>query len=56
MITRAVKADASDPKKGMTLDELAAFVQAAHRAEVPGDTLIQVRVNFGGGIKKAETR
>ncbi|MEV0584084.1 hypothetical protein [Nonomuraea sp. NPDC050310] len=56
MITRTVKADASDPKQGMTLDELAAFVQEAHRAGVPGDARIQVRVNFSGGIKKLETR
>jgi len=55
-ITRGVTAVAEDGKQGMTLDELAAFVQAAMRAEVPGGTRVQVRVNFTGGIKKLETR
>jgi hypothetical protein len=56
MITRTVQADAVDAKAGMTLDELAAYVQEAHRAEVPGDARIHVRVNVRGGIKRIETR
>lgn len=55
-ITRAVAAVAEDDKTGMTLDELAAFVQEAMRAEVPGDARVHVRVNFKGGIKRLETR
>ena len=56
MITRTVQADAADPKTGMTLDELATYVQEALRAEVPGDARIHVRVNMRGGIKRVETK
>lgn len=56
MITRTVQAEAGDPKNGMTLTELAEFVEEARRAEVPGDARIHVRVNFKGGIKRMETR
>lgn len=40
-IERTVKADAADAKRGMTLDELAAFAQETMRAEVPGDTIVK---------------
>lgn len=56
MITRTVQTDAVDVKLGMTLDELAAYVQEALRAEVPGDARIHVRVNVRGGIKRIETK
>lgn len=56
MITRTVQADATDPKAGMTLDELAAYVQEALRADVPGEARIHVRVNMRGGIKRLEAR
>jgi len=56
MITRSVSATAAEEKTGMTLDELAAFVQEALRSDVAGDTVLRVRVNFKGGIKKLETR
>lgn len=56
MITRMVQADAGDPKAGMTLDELAAYVQEAFRVGVPGDARVHVRVNMRGGIKRVETR
>lgn len=56
MITRGVQAEAADVKVGMTLDELAAYVQEALRAEVPGNARIHVRVNVRGGIKRIETR
>lgn len=56
MITRTVAADAADPKTGMTLDELATYVQEALRAEVPGEARIHVRVNMRGGIKRLESR
>ena len=55
-VTTGAGAVADDQKQGMTLDELAAFVQTAMRAEVPGDTRIHVRVNMRGGIKRLETR
>lgn len=56
MITRVVKAEAADPKLGMTLDELASYVEEARRAEVPGSAHVYVRVNLKGGIKRAETK
>jgi hypothetical protein len=56
MITRTVQADASDPKVGLTLDELAAFVEEARRDAIPGGTTIKARVNVRGGIKRVETK
>lgn len=56
MITRTATAEAEDPKLGMTLDELAAYVEEARRAEVPGEARLHVRVNMKGGIKRVETR
>lgn len=56
MITRTVQAEASDPKGGMTLAELADFVAEAQRAEVPGGSRVHVRVNMRGGIRRAETK
>lgn len=56
VITRVVKAEAADPKLGMTLDELAAYVEEARRAEVPGGARLYVRVNLKGGIKRVETK
>lgn len=53
---KTVKAEAADTKRGMTLDELAAFVQAAHRAEIPGDAVVKVVVNLRSGIKRAEAK
>lgn len=55
-ITRTTRAEATDPKAGMTLTELAAFVQTAMRDDAPGDVPVKVIVNFRGGIKKLETR
>lgn len=49
-------ATAEDQKTGMTLDELAAFVQNALRHDIPGDTRLHVRVNMRGGIKRIETK
>ncbi|MEU9887949.1 hypothetical protein [Sphaerisporangium sp. NPDC051011] len=55
-ISTNVASTATDPKTGMTLDELAAFVQEAMRAGVPGDRPVKVVANMRGGIKKVETR
>jgi hypothetical protein len=56
MISRSVKAEAIDPKAGMTLDELAAYIAECQEAEVPGNVRVRVRVNVRGGIKAVETR
>ncbi|WP_197042473.1 hypothetical protein [Microbispora rosea] len=55
-ISNRIEATAADEKTGMTLDELAAFVQEAMRAGVPGDTVVRARVNMRAGIKRLETR
>lgn len=41
---RSVSVEATDPKTGMTLDEMAAFVQDAMRADIDGATQIKVIV------------
>lgn len=52
--TRTVKATATDPRHGMTLDEVAAFVQAAMKAEMPGGTVVKQTTTWKGSIKKLE--
>jgi hypothetical protein len=54
VITTGAVAD--DQKAGMTLDELAAFVQEAMRAGIPGDTVVKARVTVRGTIKSLETK
>ena len=56
MSTPGAVAWADDPKQGMTLDEMAAFVQQAMRAEIPGDTVVKAQVTMRGTIKRLETR
>lgn len=56
MINKTVEATAADPKTGMTLDELAEFVQEAMRAELPGGSVLRAWVNVRGGIKRLGTR
>jgi hypothetical protein len=56
MIITSAGANAEDQKQGMTLDELATFVQTALRHEIAGDTRLYVRVNLKGGIKRIETK
>lgn len=53
-VERKVNAEAADAKHGMTLDEMAAFVQEAMRAEVPGGTVVRSTANWRSGIKKLE--
>lgn len=55
-LTHTIRAEAADPKAGMTLLELAAFVQAAMRDDAADDVPLKVVVNLRGGIKKLETR
>lgn len=50
--TGRARATADDPKAGMTLDELEAFVQAARKAEIPGDTIPKMTATWRGTIKK----
>lgn len=49
--TYGITADATDPKAGMTLDELAAFVQRCMKLGQPGDTPIRAVLGWGGQIK-----
>lgn len=55
-VTTSAGASAEDEKAGMTLDELAEFVQNALRHDIPGGTRMHVRVNMRGGIRRIETR
>src|SRR5690606_8961172 len=54
-IAKRIEGSAADQKAGMTLDELAAIVQEAMRAGLPGDTRLRAWVNMRGGIKRLET-
>lgn len=53
---KTVKAEAADPKHGMTLDELAAFVQKALREDVPGHTTVKIVATWRGTIKRTEVK
>lgn len=55
-VSTNLKTEAADLKAGMTLDELASFVQAAMAANLPGDTRIHGAINMRTGIKRLETR
>jgi hypothetical protein len=47
---------ARDKKQGMTLEELASFVQQALRMDVPGDTPVKVTNGFRQQIQKLEVK
>jgi hypothetical protein len=49
---KTVDAAAADTKHGMTLDELAAFVQEAMRAEIPGSTVVRITSTWRSSIKR----
>jgi hypothetical protein len=53
-VERTVTHAAGNPKHGMTLDELAAFVQEAMREEIPGDTIVRVDITWRSSIKRAK--
>lgn len=53
-ITREVVSEATDRKAGMSLDELAAFVQEAMRAGFDGNESIRVRTGYTGQIRKLQ--
>jgi hypothetical protein len=45
-----------DPKRGMTLDELGAFVQEAMGEEIPGSTVVKMTATWRSSIKKLEVK
>jgi hypothetical protein len=47
---------AEDPKEGMTLDELAAFVQLALRMELPGNTRIKAKLGWKQQLQAVSTK
>ena len=53
-ITREVtrmELDAVDPKQGMTLEELADFVQTAYRLDMDPKALVHVKIGFRSQIQ-----
>lgn len=38
--------------KPFTLDQLAKFVEQARGLEIPGDTIVSVRMSFGGQLQE----
>lgn len=50
-MTVAHHAQASNPKAGLTLDELGQFVQVCHRLGMDGDSTIQVTVGWSAQVK-----
>ncbi len=53
-VRRAVSHDATDRKHGMTLDEMAAFVQEAMRQEIPGETIVKATATWKQSVKRLE--
>lgn len=51
--TTNIQVVAKDTKHGMTLDELAAFVQGAFRPEIPGDAVVRIETTWRSSIKRA---
>jgi hypothetical protein len=55
-VIKAMAANAAD-KSGMTLDELAAFVEAARSSGIPGDAQVTAVVKIGSArVKKIEIK
>lgn len=53
-LEKTLRAAADDPKRGMTLDELARFVQQAMRDGIDGTATVKVVVTWRSGIKRIE--
>lgn len=53
-VHKRIKREAADKRHGMTLDELAAFVQEAMREEVPGDTVVRMEATWRSSVKHLE--
>lgn len=49
--TLVIRHPAGDPQAGMTLDELAAFVQQAMRYEMPGTEVVRVGIGWRSQIQ-----
>ena len=49
-----VRADADDRNAGMTLDELARFVQEAMRLDVPGSAWVRVVAGLRSQVQRLE--
>lgn len=49
-----IEATATEPKPGMTIGELRAFVTAARSNDVADDARISARVTLGGKLKQIE--
>ncbi len=50
---RTVAVEATDPKTGMTLDEMAGLIQDAMCADIDGSTPIKVTVGFRAQVRTA---
>lgn len=53
--THAVTLTADDPKAGLTLAELAVFVQQAMRLDTPPETPVHVAIGFGAQVQRITT-
>lgn len=51
--TTSVWIEPSNPRHGLTLDEAAALIQEAMRADIPGDTPVLVRTGWHQQIQRA---
>jgi hypothetical protein len=51
-VHKTIKHEAADRKAGMTLAEVAAFVQEAVREEIPGDTIVGMEATWKSSIKR----
>jgi hypothetical protein len=51
---KTVKAVAANPRAGMSLEELAVFVEEARKAAVPDGTAVRVTTTFRGTVKSLE--
>ncbi|GAB3622562.1 hypothetical protein GCM10027418_06440 [Mariniluteicoccus endophyticus] len=50
-----VQLNADNPKAGMTLAELALFVQQAMRADTPPETVVHVAIGFSAQVQRITT-
>lgn len=53
-MSTSVKREATNKKEGMTLDELASFVQQAMKLDIPGDSTVKVVNGFRQQIQTLE--
>lgn len=53
--THTITLTADNPKAGMTLAELALFVQQAMRADTPPETPVHVAIGFSAQVQRITT-